>query len=161
MEPLVRASCLVVLVAALVLAAVSDLSSRVIPNGCVLAVALARVPVLAVCGEGARAFGAASLGMITVLAFLLLSANVSRKLTGSSGLGGGDLKLLAALGLWTGPVGGLAVVGASCLVALVGRFVCQRIREASSYAALHRGAPMPMAPAILAVTLVGLASCAW
>lgn len=156
MEMLVRASCLGVVVAALALAAASDLASRIIPNGCVLAVALARVPVLAVAGDPGQTLVESVLGMITVLGFLLLSAVVSRAVTGSPGLGGGDLKLLAALGLWAGPVGGLALVGASCLIALAGRLACQRMREASSYAALHRGAPMPMAPAILLATLLAL-----
>ncbi len=156
MEMLVRASCLGAVIAALALAAASDLASRIIPNGCVLAVALARVPVLAVASHPGQALAESVLGMLTVLAFLLLSTIVSLKVTGSTGLGGGDLKLLAALGLWAGPVGGLALVGASCLIALVGRFVCQRMREASSYAALHRGAPMPMAPAILLATLIAL-----
>ncbi|MDO4849280.1 MAG: prepilin peptidase [Coriobacteriia bacterium] len=156
MEMLVCASCLGVVIAALALAAASDLASRIIPNGCVLAVALARVPVLAVAGNPGQTLAESVLGMATVLGFLLLSAVVSRAVTGSPGLGGGDLKLLAALGLWAGPVGGLALVGASCLIALAGRFACQRMREASSYAALHRGAPMPMAPAILLATLLAL-----
>lgn len=154
---IVRASCLVVLVTALLLAAASDLWGRVIPNGCVAAVVLARIPLALAAEEPAGTLAHSVAGMVTVLVFLLLSAAISRRMTGSAGLGGGDVKLFCALGAWAGPLGGLIVVGVSCALALCGRFACQRLREAARFAALRRGEPMPMAPAIMATMLVLLA----
>lgn len=157
----VRATCLVVVVAALCLAAASDLGSRIIPNGCVAAVAAARLPALACCEDRGAMLAESVLGAVAVFALLLLSAAVSRKATGSCGIGGGDLKLLSALGLWAGPVGGLAIVGLSCLFALAGRLVVRRVREAASYAALGRGAPLPLGPPILAGAMIALAAGLW
>ncbi len=147
--------------ASLFLAAASDLGSRTIPNGCVAAVAAARLPVLAFCDERLPVLVESFLGLATVLALLLLSAAVSRRMTGSCGIGGGDLKLFSALGLWAGPVGGLAIVGLSCLVALAGRLIVRRARDAASFAALGRGAPLVLGPSILAGSMIVLCAGLW
>lgn len=157
----IRTTCLVIVVTSLCLAAASDLGSRTIPNGCVAAVAAARMPALACAGDVGAETAESLAGFGAVFALLLLSAAVSRKVIGSCGIGGGDLKLLSALGLWAGPVGGLAIVGLSCLIALATRLVVRRSREAASFAALGRGAPMPLAPSILAASLLALAVGFW
>lgn len=157
----ISATCLVIVAASLSLAAASDLGSRTIPNGCVAAVAAARLPVLAFCDERPPVLVESFLGLATVLALLLLSAAVSRRMTGSCGIGGGDLKLFSALGLWAGPVGGLAIVGLSCLVALAGRLIVRRARDAASYAALGRGAPLVLGPSILAGSMIVLCAGLW
>ncbi len=157
----ISATCLVIVAASLFLAAASDLGSRTIPNGCVAAVAAARLPVLAFCDERLPVLVESFLGLATVLALLLLSAAVSRRMTGSCGIGGGDLKLFSALGLWAGPVGGLAIVGLSCLVALAGRLIVRRARDAASYAALGRGAPLVLGPSILAGSMIVFCAGLW
>ena len=159
--PVIRTICLVVVAASLVLAAASDIGSRIIPNGCVAVVAAARLPVLACCGDRGPMVAESVFGSVAVFTLLLLCSIVSRRLTGSPGIGGGDLKLLSALGLWAGPVGGLAIVGLSCLIALAGRFVVRRAREAASYAALGRGAPLPLGPSILVASMIALAGGLW
>lgn len=110
-----------VLVGALVASSARDLADRVIPNACVALVAAARVPAIAFSGDPAAAAARALAGAACVLAFLLAAVLLGRKALGSAGIGAGDIKLWSALGLWTGPVGGLAVVGASCAIALAAR----------------------------------------
>lgn len=107
---------LVVAVVACAVAAVTDLRRRIIPNGCVAVVAACGLASAATGGIGVLASALA--GAAVVLAVLLVTAAVSARATGASGIGGGDVKLLAAAGLWYGPVGGLAAVAGSCLASL-------------------------------------------
>ena len=78
-----------------ILAAVSDLISFTIPNGIVIAVALLFVPRLAMLGFDPWTVGKslASASILFLIGLLLFSRGF---------LGGGDVKLIAALGLWTG-----------------------------------------------------------
>ena len=73
-------------------------------------------------------------GAVVVVALLTVAASLSRRIHGRDGVGAGDIKLLGALGLWAGPVGGLAVVGGSCLLALAGRAAVLRVRKSASCA---------------------------
>lgn len=49
----------------------------------------------------------------------LASALVLERRSGDVALGGGDVKLLFVAGLYLGPSGGLAMLGAACMIALV------------------------------------------
>lgn len=130
------------LVAALLAAAACDLRWRIIPNECVALVAVAW---LLVCGAGscvgARLLWGAA-GAATVLAVLLLVSCASTALGHGAGIGGGDVKLLAATSLWVGPFWGLALVGASCVLGLLGRLACMPFRKAPASPGI------PLAPAI-------------
>ena len=121
---LIGAACAVALAAALAVASVTDLRRRVVPNACALL---------------AWASG-------------VLAARLSARGGGRGGVGGGDVKLLAAVAAWAGPVGGLAVVALSCALGLLGW------GAAALLARLRRrrvGRAMPLAPAIaLAAALV-------
>lgn len=161
METILRSAAVGILVLALALAVASDLGTRTIPNGCVAAVALCAAPTVTYADDLACAAARSLAGAAAVLALLLAARGLSRKLHGSAGIGAGDIKLLSALGLWAGPVGGLAIVGASCVIALIGRAAAQRSREAASFAALRRGTPMPMAPAIAAAAALTFAFGLW
>ncbi len=97
------------LAAALAMATIADVSCRVIPNGCAAAVAASgAVELLASViegeGEAAALVLEALTGGATVLAVMLLAAIVSEWACGESGVGGGDVKLLGAVGVWLGPV---------------------------------------------------------
>lgn len=112
----------VALAAALAVAAAVDLRRRVIPDACCVAVAASGLVrgfarTLAE-GEAVRALGLPVLGAVTVLAVMLAAAGASRRLSGRPGVGGGDVKLLCAAGVWAGPVGGLAVVGGACALSV-------------------------------------------
>lgn len=161
METCFLAAGAVVLVVSLGLASVSDLSSRTIPNACVAAAALAAMPLVASAPDLPAAIGRSLSGATVVVALLAAAAYLSRRVHGCDGVGAGDVKLLGALGLWAGPVGGLAVVGASCLLALAGRAVAQRTRGSAPSAAVNCDGAMPMAPAILAAALLTYAMGLW
>lgn len=158
------------LAGALGVAAVTDLSRRVVPNGCVVAVAasgVARALVDAPGGPGAGSLAGvsrAAAGGATVLGVMLAAALVSSRGRGSPGVGGGDVKLLSALGLWVGPVGGLAVLALSCLASVAvwalgllarslgGGRAARAGRRRDRVRALARET-VPLAPAIAAVGL--------
>ena len=113
---IVEVACVGCLAAGLGVASASDLASRVVPNGCVAAVALAGASRAALRGSLAEA----AAGVVCIAVVMLAASLASSRLRGEPGVGGGDVKLLSAVGAWTGPVLGLAVVGASCLLGVMG-----------------------------------------
>ncbi len=161
-------ACLATLAAALGVASATDLSCRIIPNGCVLAVAcsgVVRALARALANGSAMALVAeALLGGLSVLGVMLLAAALSTRGGGRPGVGGGDVKLLAAVGVWTGPLVGLATVALSCLVGVLlwglGR-IPERVRAGegpSEKGGGHRprkvlSEGIPLAPAVTAVTV--------
>lgn len=161
METCLLAAGVVILVVSLGLASASDLSNRTIPNACVVSAALAATPLAVSAPDLSAALGRSLSGASVVVALLAVAASLSRRIHGLDGVGAGDIKLLGALGLWAGPVGGLAVVGASCLLALAGRAAVLRFRKSASRATLCRDGSMPMAPAIFAAALLTYAMGLW
>ena len=136
-----EAIAVVMLLAALGASCVCDLRWRRIPNACVATVVLAG---LLSCKDVVTSVVGAAL----VLLVLLATQMAFMRARGETGMGGGDVKLLAASGLWVGPVGGLFVVAASCLLGLVGRAALLAARRRP------RTAGIPLAPAI-SVSLLG------
>ena len=161
METCLLAAGVATLVVSLGLASVSDLSNRTVPNACVAGTALAATPLVTSAPDLPAAFGRSLCGAVVVVALLAAAASLSRRIHGHDGVGAGDIKLLGALGLWAGPVGGLAVVGVSCLIALAGRAAAGRIRANVSSAELCRNGSMPMAPAISAAVFLTYAMGLW
>ena len=146
-------ACVGALAAGLGVAAASDLASRIVPNGCVLAVAASGALRAAARGE----LVASCAGALAVLAVMLVAAAVTTCVRGESGVGGGDVKLLAAVGTWAGPVLGLVIVGLSCLVGVAGWFAYRAVVALRGTEPPRPG--IPLAPSImlatLAVVLVG------
>lgn len=145
----VTVACVGVLAASLGVAAATDLRCRIIPNGCSAAAALSglvRAVVVALCGGGVLPLARALAGGTVVLAVMLAASALSSRLGRGPGVGGGDVKLLSAVGVWAGPVGGLLAVGLSCLVGVIGWLVV---------APRERGRPpaIPLGPAIAAASL--------
>lgn len=145
-------ACVGILAAALGVAAATDLRCRIVPNGCVVAVAASgfvRALASAAGGAGPAAPLRALLGGASVLAVMLAASAISQRLGRGQGVGGGDVKLLAAIGVWVGPLAGLLAVGLSCLVGVVGWGVAAVLRP--------RVRPLPdaipLAPAVAVVTL--------
>jgi prepilin peptidase CpaA len=97
-----------VLVAVLTVAAVSDLKTRRIPNALTLGALLAGLCLQTVQGSGALLAGLAGAGLAALVAlpFFALGA-----------LGGGDAKLLIAVGAFFGPA---RLPGALLVIALLG-----------------------------------------
>lgn len=151
-----------VLAVALGLAAIEDLARRVIPDGCSVAVAAsgaASVAARAAAGEAAGALVADALaGALATLAVMLGAALASWRARGTPGVGGGDVKLLGAVGVWLGPAWGLAAVALSCTAALVLWGAARLVRRAVGAGAARgaaAGAGVPLAPGI-AVTTLGI-----
>ena len=150
--------CLVALLGALAWSAVTDLRRRAIPNGCALAVALSGLALGAAEGVAVRSLA----GGAAVLSVLLLAAWASARWGGAPGIGGGDVKLLSALGLWLGPVTGLAVVALSCLIGVMGWALAvgaRRLRrrgEGEAPCGDRARSGIPMAPAIALAALLAL-----
>lgn len=161
METCLLAAGVVILVVSLGLASASDLSNRTIPNACVVSAALAAMPLAVSAPDLSASLGRSLSGAVVVVALLTVAASLSRRIHGRDGVGAGDIKLLGALGLWAGPVGGLAVVGGSCLLALAGRAAVLRVRKSAPCAGHCRDGSMPMAPAIFAATLLTYAMGLW
>ena len=161
METCLLAAGVTILVVSLGLASASDLSNRTIPNACVVSAALAATPLAVSAPDLLAALGRSLCGAVVVIALLTVAASLCRGIHGHDGVGAGDIKLLGALGLWAGPVGGLAVVGASCLIALAGRAAVLWVRQSASRVALCRDGSMPMAPAIFAAALLTYAMGLW
>ena len=159
--------CFATLAAALGVASATDLSCRIIPNGCVLAVAcsgFARIVAGVLVGERAAPLAAgALLGCLSVLAVMLAAAALSARGGRRSGVGGGDVKLLSAIGVWTGPLAGLATVGLSCLLGVLFwgmGWILRRVRfrdEVPDEGTCHRlgralSEGIPLAPAVMVAT---------
>lgn len=161
METCLLAAGVVILVVSLGLASASDLSNRTIPNACAVSAALVAMPLAVSAPDLPAALGRSLSGTAVVVALLTAAASLSGRIHGRDGVGAGDIKLLGALGLWAGPVGGLAVVGGSCLLALAGRAAILRTRKCASRATHCRDGSMPMAPAIFAAALLTYAMGLW
>ena len=118
MNPVLEQPCLWVVLTMLGIAAVTDLRSGLIPNSLPLlgAAAGGLVQLWAAGGSGASLTSAlADMGL-----GLLACSIVPSVLYACGGLGGGDLKLFAAIGLCVGPATGLEIqLGAHLLLALV------------------------------------------
>lgn len=150
---LIRCGAAVLLGVALAVASLSDLAWRIIPNGCVASVALSW---LLVCGSGekvAERLAEGVAGALAVLLLMLAAARLGVALGRGAGVGGGDVKLLSAAGLWAGPMWGLALVGASCAAGLLGHGVaCLARRVLRLEAGPEDG--IPLGPAIALCLLV-------
>lgn len=151
MLPVVDAVCLAALVTSLFVSSSRDLSDRTIPNGCSAVAALSGIVRSASHGLLARSLA----GVVVVLALMVLVAAVFAAVRGEPGVGGGDVKLLSAVAAWVGPVGGLLVVGASCLLGVAGWVVAVTSRGLTPRLGTE-GRGMPLAPAITMAALLAV-----
>ena len=138
---------------ALIACVVSDVGRRVIPNRCVAVVMVSRMAYLVASCAGGGSWVSSLLGATEAFVVLSAAAALSRAAFGTSGVGGGDVKLISALGLcfgaeWT-PV---LILLNSAFVVVTGFFGwAGRDPEESSQHAV------PAAPAITLAAAVTLA----
>lgn len=142
------------LFAALLALALIDLDTMELPDGLLVFGAILWAAFLPFAGSPPQsairgALGALTLGG-TLLAFTLIMDQVMKRET----MGGGDIKLIAMLGLYCGPAAGLLLVLLSCVFGLI---------FSRLYAA--RGQPFPFGPAIAAAAvptlLAGAQAVSW
>ena len=118
----------------------TDLDDCVIPDGCLLTAALAWAVTAPFLG---LTLGDAAVSLLTGLALgggMLGTSLVMDRVLKKDTLGGGDIKLLAAVGLYLGPVGSLFALMLACVLGLVLARALQK----------GRGQPFPFGPAIAA-----------
>ncbi len=96
-----------VLAAVLLLLSVIDLKTLTLPNALVLPLLVVGIALAPLNGQ---TYLGAALGAVAGGGFFLALAWAIERFLGKQGLGMGDVKLLAALGAWVGPVGLLMVV---------------------------------------------------
>ena len=130
---------------ALAFIVISDLYLRIIPNR--ITIPLTVYILLTSLPSGASAFGRAVLGAVVCGLGILLLAVVSR-----GGIGGGDLKLMVAVGGALGWQSGLVVFVLSQVVALIGAIALSIARRT-----ILRGW-LPIGAIIAALTAVALIS---
>ncbi len=150
----------------LVVAAGDDLRELRIPNGIVAALAAVwivwRIALAATHPEGALvpALSVADglLGALVLGGGLLAVTLAFEALTGRRAMGGGDVKLMAAVGLFLGIEGGLVCLLTACLISLLLALLLPRLgwapRPAPPTFAPTSAAPTPASPAPAAPALV-------
>ena len=151
-----------VFAALLLLAAVRDLTSYIIPNWISLALIGAFVPAAALAWSSG--VPASTIGLCVLVGLAVLAAGVA--MFALNWLGGGDAKLLAAAALWVGWQGLAAFLFWTTLAGGVLAIVLLTVRRRTAPAGeapanwvdglLRRGAPVPYGVAIAAGALASL-----
>lgn len=131
LESAVLACCLVFL-------ALVDLDTMELPHGPMLLALAGWLVFLPTYPDPLHRLWWGALGAVCIGGGVLLVSLVADKVLGRESMGGGDIKLLALLGLYLGPDGGLFLLIAACVLGLL------------LAAALHagRGREFPFGPAI-------------
>ena len=102
----------------LFLLTLTDLEAMLIPDGCHIAAVLAWLAALPFLGLGRGEILASVAAGVGLGGGLLLISLAMDRLLGRDTLGGGDIKLLAVVGLYLGPIGGMFALVLSCLLGL-------------------------------------------
>lgn len=139
----------------LVSAAAVDIESRRIPNALVAAACVVRLAYLAILGlsghPGAGSLAAGSLvGALAIGGGLLVATLVADRLFGGQNMGGGDIKLLAVVGLYFGVSAGIAVVLAACILGALSS------RAFASSEASGTPQTFPFGPSIAAASVLAM-----
>lgn len=111
-EVLLLESCLVWL-------ALVDLDAMELPNGPMLFCAVSFLAFLFAYGDPIHRLWRGLLGGACIGGGVLLVSLIADKVLGRETMGGGDIKLLALLGLYLGPDGGLLLLILACVAGLV------------------------------------------
>lgn len=142
----------------LVVVSVADLDRRVIPNWAVATTCLVRLSFLVADGLLAgrpplAKVPSALIGGLAVSLPALLLGLAMRRSCGREGIGGGDVKLLFAVGLCLGPLRGLLVVLLACMLGVSLVLARSRLGRSRSDDTFAFGPPVALA--CWAVVLLG------
>ena len=103
----------------LFLLTLTDLDAMIIPDGCHIAALLAWLAALPFVGMGRREILTHVIAGIALGGGLLLISLVMDRIMGRDTLGGGDIKLLAVVGLYLGPIGAMFALVLACAIGLL------------------------------------------
>lgn len=113
----------------------TDLDAYLVPDGCLLAAALAWAATAPFLGQSWAWAGKSLLAAVVYGGGLLLISLVMDRVTGRDTLGGGDIKLFAVSGLYLGLLGGLFALIIACVLGLAFAKLLRRgAREAFPFA---------------------------
>ena len=144
------AECVVVCVATVV-AAVVDARRRIIPNACPLVIVITRIlAVLALSCVGEDPFGLLGNSLVGTL---VVGVPLVAAALATGGVGGGDIKLFAALGFSLGWMRVLVVLFLSCMLTVLVGFVAYLVGLHAKMQSRFLSIAVPMAPQI-AVSLI-------
>jgi len=139
----------------LFLLTLTDLDAMIIPDGCHSVAVLAWLAALPFVGMARREIITHLISGVALGGGLLLISLAMDKIMGRDTMGGGDIKLLAVVGLYLGPIGALFALVLACVIGLL-------------FHALRRGEdarPFPFGPSIAvaaaAMLLYGAPLVAW
>ena len=138
----------------LLVAAFTDIKNYTIPNGCIIAGIIFRIPFFFLLPNGQESLVDALLGGFAVGGGLLLVVLVYEKLRQIEAMGGGDLKLLFVTGLYLGWAQNILCLFLACILGIVFGLVTQKRREHNENAKIFPWGPSICAAAILCM-LVG------
>ncbi len=119
-----------------------DLESFIIPNGCIIISVAAWVLCLPFSGATLADAGLSVLAGVVYGGGLLLISLLLDKILHKESLGGGDVKLFFAVGLYTGLVGGMFALMLACVLGLVFALVRKKTKKGEEQ--------VPFGPAIAA-----------
>ena len=136
----VTALCLrnYVFLCCLFLLTLTDLDAMLIPDGCHIAAALAWVVALPFVGMGGREILLHLLAAVVFGGGLLGISLILDRVLGRDSLGGGDIKLMAVVGLYLGLVGALFALVIACVAGLAIHALSRK----------GKGAAFPFGPSI-------------
>ena len=139
----------------LFLLTLTDLDAMIIPDGCHIVALLAWLAALPFVGMGRGEIITHLIAGVAMGGGLLLISLAMDKIMGRDTMGGGDIKLMAVVGLYLGPIGALFALVLACVIGLL-------------FHALRRGEearPFPFGPSIAVATaamlLFGAPLVAW
>ena len=130
----------------LFLLTLTDLDAMIIPDGCHIVAVLAWVAALPFAGMARGEIITHLVAGIALGGGLLLISLAMDKIMGRDTMGGGDIKLMAVVGLYLGPIGALFALVLACVIGLL-------------FHALRRGdgaRPFPFGPSIAVAAAVML-----
>ena len=130
--------------------ALIDLDSMEIPNGLLIAGAAVFIAFLLFHEDPLRRLIGGLIGGVALGGALLVISLVMDKVLGRESLGGGDIKLFALLGLFTGLAVGLLLVILACFIGLI-----------FAWAGKAKGRPFPFGPAVALAAWPALLAGQW
>ena len=138
----------------LLVAAFTDIKNYTIPNGCIIAGIILRIPFFFLLPNWQESLIDALLGGFAVGGLLLLVVLIFEKIRQTEAMGGGDLKLLFVTGLYLGLAQNILCLFTACIFGIVFGLVTQKRRENNENAKIFPWGPSICAAAILCM-LVG------